>query len=76
MSLLVWEAPLSRNIVMGCRRVLAPISDTNPLVINGLLFYIISNWDFENLKLTFSITMGMGGSFKALYDIEPCGVLF
>jgi hypothetical protein len=75
MSLLVWEAPLSRNIVMGCRRVLAPISDANPLVINGLLFSIISNSDFENLKFAFPITMGMRGSFKALHDIELCGVL-
>jgi vacuolar-type H+-ATPase subunit C/Vma6 len=47
----------------------------DPLLITILINQYLSNWDFENLKLAFSITMGMRGSFKALHDIEPCGVL-
>jgi hypothetical protein len=60
---------------MGCRLVLSPFSDTNHFVIKGLLFSIISNENFLNLRLASSITMGMIGSFKALHAIEPCGGL-
>ena len=40
-------------------------------------FDIMDNYKlrFENLKFAFPITMGMGGSFKALHDIGLCGVL-